>query len=492
MAQGGITSVPSYDVGGEIKGQLASMEVEDLERQANESSSKTVREMAKQLLREKKMAQGAGPTGPMGVDYQAPQLAGGGIIAFAKPEEKNNYSLVEEDYSIAPNRSEKVARNFDENPAGGILGNASTSLAKRTPMTAERAIPMAPETSSMGDPYLSNMMKQQFKYDQESKRSVEDLAAEKEAAMGPNVAAQEYRKQIMDERANSKDEANRQRWMRAAQFFAKWGSTPGPVLVAGMNALNEKLPDIITDEQTYKKIKRDIDRSIFDLDNATRLEKAGYRKESQAEIAKARDIAAQSWSDINKYMGTVSGHKISAEASMYAANKNFEGDKLKAAATAANTSALRQGSDEAKAYNQATILKKEVADVYKDIGEEQAKPNGEYGKILEKINSYSQMTNRTTEQDEVLNKAQARKDAMDTAYQKRITTAEQNAKAAEQRYLNMSGYKKPGENTAGAPAGAPTATPPEGLPTGSRLIGKDKKTGADVYESPDGKRYVGS
>jgi hypothetical protein len=106
------------------------------------------------------------------------------------------------------------------------------------------------------------------------------------------------------------------------------------------------------------------------------------------------------------------------------------------------------------------------------------------------------MTNITTDQDEVLNKAQARKDAMDTAYQKRITTAEQNAKLAEQRYLNMSGYKKPGENTAGAPASAPasapTATPPEGLPTGSRLVGKDKKTGADVYESPDGKRYVGS
>ena len=99
------------------------------------------------------------------------------------------------------------------------------------------------------------------------------------------------------------------------------------------------------------------------------------------------------------------------------------------------------------------------------------------------------MTNRTKEQDDVLDKAQARKTEMDTAYQKRIATAEKNAKDAADRYLSITGNRPP---AAGAPAGAPTATPPEGLPTGSRLVGKDKKTGADVYESPDGKRYVGS
>ena len=83
MAQGGITSVPSYDVGGEVESQLERMEPEELEKQAKESSSPSVRRMAARLLREKQMAQtpqGAGPVGPMGVDYQAPQLAGGGEI----------------------------------------------------------------------------------------------------------------------------------------------------------------------------------------------------------------------------------------------------------------------------------------------------------------------------------------------------------------------------------------------------------------------------
>jgi hypothetical protein len=146
----------------------------------------------------------------------------------------------------------------------------------------------------------ANLQKSLYEQNQLANRSVAELAAEKEAAMGPNVAAQEYRKQVMDERANSKDEATRQRWMRAAQFFAKWGSTPGPVLVAGMNALNEKLPDIISDEQTYKKAKRDIDKTILDLDNATRLEKAGYTKEAREDINKAAERAMH----INQYLGS--------------------------------------------------------------------------------------------------------------------------------------------------------------------------------------------
>lgn len=287
MAQGGITSVPSYDVGGEVKGQLASMDIEELEKQANGSPSRTVREMAKELLREKQMArvpQGAAPTGPMGIDYQAPQLAGGGIIAFKKGDRVY-------DDSGAPPVDEEQASGIplEEGPTGGILGNASTPLTKPAP---------APMPQFTGP--TAALQKSLYEQNQLANRSVAELAAEKEAAMGPNVAAQEYRKQVMDERANSKDEATRQRWMRAAQFFAKWGSTPGPVLVAGMNALNEKLPDIISDEQTYKKAKRDIDKTILDLDNATRLEKAGYTKEAREDINKAAERAMH----INQYLGS--------------------------------------------------------------------------------------------------------------------------------------------------------------------------------------------
>ena len=350
MAQGGITSVPSYDVGGEVKGQLANMDMEELEKQANGSPSRTVREMAKELLREKQMArvpQGAAPTGPMGVDYQAPQMAGGGIIAFAKPDEDNNYSLVkspDEESSfmnrinaaatrtpVRPERKEvPVARDLEGNPAGGILGNASTPLAKPAPMTAERALPTI---STLGDPNLVDMKKEYLEQKQKANRPVDEIVAEKMAAAGPNVAAQEMRKKVMDERANADDEAKRQRWMRAASFFAKWGSTPGPVLVAGMNALNEKLPEIITDEQGYKKAKRELDKTIYELDGADRLEKQGYTKEAIAEREKAADRGANLWHYMTQYQASANTAASHERSSRYTADKHLEGQKLVAAAS---------------------------------------------------------------------------------------------------------------------------------------------------------------
>jgi len=308
MAQGGITSVPSYDVGGEVKGQLANMDIEELEKQASGSPSRTVREMAKELLREKQMArvpQGAAPTGPMGVDYQAPQMAGGGIIAFQSgggtayklpKEEMPDYALISDqpDQSDAERvrllRAEQEARIRTGRP---MLESAGTSLVN---LPTDRT-PVAPMPEFTGP--TANLQKSLYEQNQIANRSVAELAAEKEAAMGPNVAAQEMRKKVMDERANMDDEAKRQRHMRLAQFFAKWGSTPGPVLVAGMNALDAKLPEMIADEQTYKKAKRDIDKTIFDLESATRLEKAGYAKEAREDINKAAERAMH----INQYLG---------------------------------------------------------------------------------------------------------------------------------------------------------------------------------------------
>jgi hypothetical protein len=79
-----------------------------------------------------------------------------------------------------------------------------------------------------------------------------------------------------------KDEQERQRNMRLAEFFASWGSTPGPVLVAGMNALKQSIPNIISDEKEAKRIRMEIDKSIAGLDEAIRLEKKGDHEAATA------------------------------------------------------------------------------------------------------------------------------------------------------------------------------------------------------------------
>jgi len=91
MASGGITSIPRYDVGGAVISQLATMPDEALKKEAMESPSPRVREMAAAILKQRQAGMNAEPqmeaapaqgVGPMGVDYNA-NYAGGGIIAFA-------------------------------------------------------------------------------------------------------------------------------------------------------------------------------------------------------------------------------------------------------------------------------------------------------------------------------------------------------------------------------------------------------------------------
>jgi hypothetical protein len=447
MAQGGITSVPSYDVGGEVESQLERMEPEELEKQAKESSSPSVRRMAARLLREKQMAQtpqGAGPVGPMGVDYQAPQLAGGGIIAFAKPEEKNNYSLVEEDYSIAPNRGTKVAPSFDENPAGGILGNASTSLAKRTPMTAERAIPVG-DFSGENDPYLAQLKREHSKLEQQDARTVEEIAAAKEAAMGPNVAAQEMRAKVMGERANADDEAKRQRWMRAAQFFAKWGSTPGPVLVAGMNALNEKLPDIITDEQSYKKIKRDLDKGIYDLDQATRLEKMGYMKEASADKREIASRMAKSWSDITSFMSRARSDETTGRNALERTQMEVGAKDRATAAQLESTKVYRDQGNVTKAFQQVQLAESKAADVKGAIAREKGLKDGEYAKNAAVVERYERADEEklTPEMKTQLAKARTALIKLDRDYNDRIVVAETVVQDLRDRAMELKDKKNP-------------------------------------------------
>ena len=473
MAQGGITSVPSYDVGGEVKGQLASMDIAELEKQANGSPSRTVREMAKELLREKQMArvpQGAAPTGPMGVDYQAPQMAGGGIIAFAKPDKRNNYSLVDtetlaptdESYDLMPKRDAKVASSFDDNPAGGILGNASTPLAKPAPMTAEKALPTI---STLGDPNIAEMKREYLEQKQKANRPVDEIVAEKMAAAGPNVAAQEMRKKVMDERANADDEAKRQRWMRAASFFAKWGSTPGPVLVAGMNALNEKLPEIITDEQGYKKAKRELDKTVYDLDQADRMEKQGYTKEAIAEREKAADRGANLWHYMTNYQSAANTAATHERYAKYSADKQLEGQKINAAAMAGS-----KGQADADRIQRSFISASvELDNVMKNIAAEKKDPLYVAAKKTDSFQPKGKVSKVVEDQRRdakalITEREAAWKDQKDRALATVDMFKRQALPTFEKRGVDTSGVKpkdkdKETPTAAAAPAAAPVASP---------------------------------
>jgi hypothetical protein len=289
--------IMSYDVGGEVESQLENMDEEGLAEQAKESSSPTIRKMAQRLLRERQMSKQPQGTGPMGVQYQAaqapmPSLAGGGIIAFAKPTENNNQSLVTDEKPELTAGQQLQQRVMQAKPTGDVMTQ---------PQGIVQAAPTSPAPAPtfnqavQGDVDLTPAMKA---FQKESAAAaavpVEDIIARNQAARkaaGIEAPGVEQRARLMAERANAEDEAERTKYLRLAEFFASWGSTPGNTLTAGMLAFKNKVPDMISDQKEAKKIRMEIDKSLASLDEATRLEKVGNFDAATAEKQKAAEIA---------------------------------------------------------------------------------------------------------------------------------------------------------------------------------------------------------
>jgi hypothetical protein len=301
MASGGITSVPSYDVGGEVYADLMKMGPEELQQQIKSSSSEKVKEMAKSLLKQK-------------------QMAGGGIVAFARGEkvagdkafEQSDYIGDPRDVMNMPENDTLYTKREQLNPPQGA--NAGYFLPKPTegyrgPSGRDEAAtitlppgitprhrpsnppaPDAPAGITQAKPPepttgIGTLQAARNEAVTARDRPMNEIIAEKQAMykeMGVGTPGAEQREKLMAERANAADEAERTKWMRAAKFFASWGSTPGPTLVAGMSAVREAVPDMINDAKEAKKIRMDIDKSIAGLDEATRLEKKGLVDEAAA------------------------------------------------------------------------------------------------------------------------------------------------------------------------------------------------------------------
>lgn len=264
MASGGITSVPSYDVGGEVYADLMKMGPEELQQQIKSSSSEKVKEMAKSLLKQK-------------------QMAGGGIVAFAGGPPKDR--AVEEDYFGSA--MQKPASDWhpgDRQENLGVPPNPQPSASTPAePAGITQAKPPEPTTG------VGTLQAVRDEYKNLGARPLSEFTAEKQAAYkeaGIGAPGTEQREKLMAERANAADEAERTKWMRAAKFFASWGSTPGSTLVAGMAAVRESVPDMINDAKEAKKIRMEIDKTIAGLDEATRLEKKGLIDEAYVEKMK--------------------------------------------------------------------------------------------------------------------------------------------------------------------------------------------------------------
>jgi len=324
--------------------------------------------------------------------------------------------------------------------AAPVLNNVGqTNAQKAFPLTSEGIMSNPAFGASPAAMGLAN------KAILEADKTEEQRKEELRAKYGPNVALQNYRAEEMERKANLGDELARQKNMRLAEFFATWGSTPGPTLVAGMTALKAKIPSFIEDEKEARKLKREADKIIFELDQAARNEEIGLTDKAAAqkneatknamefqkvvEAAKEKQLAAASH---------VKGSELTSEATKFSATENRKGHEASAEASRDNARAMREATSQDRAYKQSLEAREAVRHTVEGIEREKNAANSQYAADMKTISMYEGADLDAAAKSR-LEAAKARVAAKDEQYQKRIDEAEKTSKSATERYLAMKG-----------------------------------------------------
>jgi hypothetical protein len=319
--------------------------------------------------------------------------------------------------------------------------------------------------------------------------------------------------------------------MRLAEFFASWGSTPGPVLVAGMNALKQSIPGLITDEKEAKKARKEADKIIYDIDEATRLDKQGMHNEATAR----REKAAGHAEDYNKYLLTFQSQRESDKRALEAANISAEAQR-----DVANIHARTQGGVNAQRAEEMRyaniersleISRRRLADTERDIESTRNKPpkGTPLAKAMESVNRYNNILEKNdgdaSKVDAYIKKdaeqAQAIVNKFEESAKRRLQDARNQVETYENIFTTQGRGSKPGAapskakndpydimdilkneppatTSANAPtktsANAPAAVPAAAPATNSLAAKIDKETnelgtGARKAYSPDVQEY---
>jgi len=191
----------------------------------------------------------------------------------------------------------------------------------------------------------------------------------KQQGLGNNEGAAAMRKEIMDELANKEANEKRQTYLRMAEFFSHWGSTPGAPLAAGMRSLIATMPGYLEDKKDQEKLQRGLQDSLYKLDQADRLEKIGMIKEAAA----LKHDASQFDKEVMKLQHEAVQNRLQEDAAerraKIMAGASITGDVIRANSTdkeLARTDATIRGQDLQVLGQQAKIYAAQASDMTTD------------------------------------------------------------------------------------------------------------------------------
>jgi hypothetical protein len=91
----------------------------------------------------------------------------------------------------------------------------------------------------------------------------------------PTKILEQERARYREELKLNDEDYRKAQHLRYAQMFARFGSTPGPVLKAALVSINEVVPDLLDDKTKANAVRREIKKAMFELDKSEYQEKKG-------------------------------------------------------------------------------------------------------------------------------------------------------------------------------------------------------------------------
>jgi len=230
-------------------------------------------------------------------------MASGGIIAFAEGSKK----AIDEVENPFKDEKPKGMFPIREDLAEGKSTDTTSKVPKKAPKSEgiatkaaapqedglfdayQRRITAAIADARKPDPYqndllaarqeaLKSIMKSDVQLIQEQK--------DKERAAGVKTDFMANLKRTYTTQLDAMaSEAEDQKYLRRAQAWAVFGSTPGPLLKVGLQAMAGYINDTMEDTKARKKAINELNKAIYDIDHAEYLVSIG--RMDKAESAKA-------------------------------------------------------------------------------------------------------------------------------------------------------------------------------------------------------------
>ena len=208
------------------------------------------------------------------------QAANGGVVAFKKGDVVDNPFIKDEP------PEERAKNEVKPAPKAAKPAPKAEKPAPKTAGPVDKDSPYAgtlnPYLTSdpANDPEIVRMRQMATKQEAEANLGVEGQMKRKQDlytkyGIDPLAMYEKQRKEQEEQLSMTKEDARKSEHLRWAQMFAKFGSTPGPVLKAALLSINDGIPDLLDDQAKTRAAQKEIIKIMAERDKSELLYKLG-------------------------------------------------------------------------------------------------------------------------------------------------------------------------------------------------------------------------